>query len=447
MQPESSPSSLPPAEVPGAPWYLPLTASPVTTLVCVAAFVGLGVVAAVMSPAQHLARGTIILPNAGNRAGSSFASVATSLGLGAEAGSLPMFTAILKSERMLNSVSQRAGVPRKRLRKDFGIRDDAKSNTIEVYATATSPDLALRIVRSSLLALSDITAQVNLPGRRGQAQRLSASLANRQRGLAKAEIALKEFLSTAKVLPGGGANLASQADLGSTSDTASTGAGDGVSIEPGLSYGRQLSSLEIELRKLDSSVEAIRAAARAQRTTAPLDLPPVRLWADKIADAEARLAALKPRFREGSPEVRETERTLTGLLAARNRDIDLYVQSVQASLSGPAQALSVRRAGIESQIADVKRYAQAVPGETIRYLRLARDVKLNEQIVSQIRLQYERARLEQTDDPNTWSVLDVPAIDEEYDAGKTKRNVAMGALLGSLLAYGLGTRRLARKRT
>ena len=432
------------SEPPTVRWYAPLVASPVLTLACMAVFVGLGVAASVLIPAQYLARGKIILPNS-SKGGSALAGLASSVGLGGvDSGSLPMFAAILKSERMLSDVARRTGVPRKKLRKDLGVRDDPKANTIEIYATAPTKNGALRVVKSSLVALDEIADRVNLPVRENRTKSLQNTLANRQQALTRSEGALKGFLASAKTLPGGSVDLSPANGL-DTAASSSDGPNGIQSAGAGLGYKQQVSSLEIQLRKLDRSMEAIHTAARAQETAAPLDLPPVQLWADKIAGAQARLAELRPRYQEGSPEIREAEAALAGIQAQRKRDIDKYLASVQASLTGPAQSLSVLRAGVESQIADVKRYADAMPGETIRYLRLLRDVKTNEQIVGQIRLQVEKSKLDQTDDPNTWSVLDAPEIDDEYDSTKAKRNIGLGILLGIASAYALGSARLARK--
>ena len=358
QSPETPFSSGVPAEEPTDPWYAPFARRPAITLLCLAAGLGVGVAASLVLSPKYLARGKIILPN--STRSSAFAGLAGSLGIQAgDTGSLPMFAAILRSETMVARIAALNGLTRKEVRKVFNAKDDPKSNTIEITVTGRDPERALKIARTGIQALSDIASKVNLPLKEDQSVRLRASLANRQRDLEANERALKAFLESAKTLPSGGGL---QASVKSPSgDAQGGGTNDAATIAPGLGYRQQLSSLEIQLRSLESSAAAIQANAKAQETTPPLDLPPVRLWAERIAQAQANLAELRPRYRAGSPEVVEAEETLTNVQAAMRRDVERYLANVRASLTGTAQTLSVTRAGIETQIAEVKKYVDAAP--------------------------------------------------------------------------------------
>lgn len=408
----------------------PLLANPLLTLGLAAVFAALGAVASFVLPPQYQAHGKIILPNSGGRS-SSLSTLANFAGVSADTGSLPMFTAILKSERMLNAVSHATNVPKKKLRKQMDVRDDSKANTVEVVATASDPDLALKIVKSGLKTLGDIAVRVNLPLRQNQTSRLATDLTGQQQTLAKNEAALQAFLQSSKTAIAGGSALAG----------GSSASGDAGTVGAGMSYKQQLTALQIEADNLDAQLRAIDETSKQQAAAAPLDLPPVKLWAERIAQAQANLAEVRIRYHENTPETRGAEKALRDVLELRKHDVDQYLASVRASLTGTTQSLSTQRQGVASQIAAVQKYVDAAPNETIQYLRLLRNVGESEAIVREIRLQYERAREEQGNDPNNWSVLDLPEIDDTNDPRRTSRDAMMGGLAGLALAYAIAVRR------
>lgn len=445
----SSPAEVPPlgarAESPDA-WQTPFVANIPRTLLCVAALVGVGLGLSYLRPPRYLAHTKIILPNSSARS-SALAGLAGTLGLGADGSSLPMFSAILNSDRMLDRLSLHSGLTRRRLHGIMLVRDDVKSNTIEISATGFDKAQMLRLVRDSLEGLNDITAKVNLPVREDQTSRLGATLANRQQSLRKAQEDLRRFLTSAKTLPGGSVDLGIAKIPASTDPTAASPGNDLGTVQTGLGYKQQLSSLEIQLQKLDSSVAAIRQASDAQQSSPPLDLPPVKLWADRIAAAQAKIAEMRSRYQPDSPEIREAERSLRNLMDERRRDVDRYLTSVRASLAGPSEPLAVTRAGVVSQINALKKYVDVAPDETIEYLRLFGNVASAQAIVNQVRLLYEKARLDQGNDPNTWAVLDLPEIDPDFDSRNVTRNVGLGVVGGLAIAYWLGSRRRPRRTT
>ena len=91
------------------------------------------------------------------------------------------------------------------------------------------------------------------------------------------------------------------------------------------------------------------------------------------------------------------------------------------------------------------READAAPRESLEYQRLSREVGTLSSLVSQLRVDYEQAKLESADDPNRWEILDPPTADDEPINKKYSRNVALAALGGFFLGVPFALRRAKRQ--
>jgi uncharacterized protein involved in exopolysaccharide biosynthesis len=101
--------------------------------------------------------------------------------------------------------------------------------------------------------------------------------------------------------------------------------------------------------------------------------------------------------------------------------------------------LELQRVGLEAQIVALRRLAVRAPEDTLKLQRLAREVATLSDIVQQLRVSLEQARMEMSRDPNRWEVLEEGTLKEESVNKRWRRNLAItggvGLVAGAMLAW------------
>ena len=165
-----------------------------------------------------------------------------------------------------------------------------------------------------------------------------------------------------------------------------------------------LAQAETNLRRTEEKTGIVLPEGEAQA-----GLSATAQLASEINAAEIRLAGLRVGATEQNPEVIEARTQLAGL---------------RAQLARQQAATSARRPG--GGLASTSE----LPGLTLEYSRVARELKLREGIYDTLTQQYERARLSSTDPGPQLQVID-RAVPPERKAGPHKRDFAItGFFLG-----------------
>ena len=400
----------------------------------------LGAVYTLLVPPRYEAKTTILMP--GSKPPSSAASLAQSLGVGGLGGNgdptLPMFRKILESETVTAAVARKFGLKKPIVRQMRTIDDDAKTNTIDLAVQNKNKAIALSMANEFLSQLRQQNTKLSLPGKSKQAGLLATALAANSQALARSEVQLQRFVASAVTSPGMVGSLTD----GGTSDN--RGPANGVS--PAFRYHDQLTTLSLQLQKLDNQLKVIDAKSVEASVVKPDDFPPVAIWNRRLSELEAALSAARATYSPDSPEVRDAQSSYDQVQKLLKKDVSKYLTAVERRVTGDVSRLDQDRASVVRQIASIRLLADAAPKEALQYQRLVRNVTTLTSLVSQLRVQYEQAKLESADDPNRWEVLDEPVLADDPVNKKYTRNVSLAALGGFFLAVPLAFRLGKRRR-
>ena len=394
-------------------------------------------------PARYEVKSTILLP--GTKAQSSLASAAQSLGVstGSADTTLPMFRKILESESVTSAVSKKCGLPNRTLRQIRTIEDDGKTNSIDITVQHRDKAFAIKVASEYIVALRAENSKLSLPSKGRRIDNLLAALNNKNQALSEAEEKMERFVSTAKTSPGVAAPLEVSSGSGSTAGTGAGGSGS--TTIPAFRYQDQVTTLSIELEKLDNQLKLIDSKSEQASKIQPDDFPPVAAWKEQRSELQARLNTARALYNSESPEYRDVQTEYNEVEKLQQKDVDKYLDAVKRRVTGDVSKLDQDRAAVIRKIESIRRLANAAPREALEYQRLLRNVSTLSQIAANFRLEYERAKLDSADDPNRWEVLDAPTAAEEPVNKKYSRNVSLGALAGFFLAMPFALKRARRR--
>ncbi|GBC97316.1 hypothetical protein HRbin16_03138 [bacterium HR16] len=415
----------------GTIWQRKWTVSVVTAL-----SVLIGVLATWLPAPVYEASSTLLFPAGGT---SPLAGLAQSFGLSIPSGGaapLKMYRAVLESDRIRALIAQQAQVSPKLLLQITTIKDDAQASLITVSVRHKDPRLAQRIARLYVSTLATLNRELNLPLVRNQVDFLEKELALRTRQLREAENRLLQFHQ--RMVREGGAPSAGGGATAGISSTSPLRALGGTASGLDGSYLQQLNSARLQLQQVNEQIATARASAQKLAKSAanlPADLPPAAQWRQKLTDLEYELRVAELTYGPDAPNVVKLKRQIELTRRQLRKEIDNYLQAVNMNLDPNLAPLELQRVGLEAQISALQQLAARAPEDTLRLQRLAREVATLNDIVQQLRVNLEQARMEMSRDPNRWEVLEDGTLKEEPVNKRWKLNIAL-ALAGGLL---LGT--------
>lgn len=407
----------------------------VVTMLCVL----VGVLATWLPAPVYEASSTLLFPAGG---APSLAGLAQSLGLSIPSGAtapLKMYRAVLESDRIRGLIARQAHVSPKLLLQITTVKDDAQASLITVSVRHKDPRVAQRIARLYVSTLAKLNRELNLPLVRNQTEFLEKELALRTQQLREAENRLLQFHQ--KMVQEGGAPSTSGgagASIGSASPLRALG-----SSISGLdsTYLQQLNSARLQLQQVNEQIATARASAQQLAKSAmnlPADLPPAAQWRQKLADLEYELRVAELTYGPDAPNVVKLKRQIALTRQQLRKEIDNYLQAVNMNLDPNLAPLELQRVGLEAQVDALQRLATRAPEDTLKLQRLAREVATLNDIVQQLRISLEQARMEMSRDPNRWEVLEDGTLKEEPVNKRWKLNIALalagGLMLGTLVA-------------
>lgn len=363
-------------------------------------------------PPVYQAKATVILP-AQSVPTPALGGLASTLGLqlgNSEQDSLMMIKAILESRRVAVEVAKQVGVDPDKLEMD--VREDRFANTLSLRVRDGDSERALRLSSLYIESLRAANKSLRLPTRSVAIAELESLLDSRQQQLMESEALLEDFLRGSQTAP-------FQMGLGGFS--------------PNLSYKDQLNALRFEYEQLTAQLEDIDRRTSASARLLPDDLPPVMKWAEELTRMEAELTAKRATLAPGSTELRQMEQQYADAQQSLKRDVDNYLESIRERVAESTADIETQRVGIEEKISSLEVLAEVAPSEMTAYARLRRDTEILNSIVQQVRLELEQARLDRTNDPNRWEVLDEPYLEPKPINKRYGRNGAVALLLGVVL--------------
>jgi len=401
------------------------------TLLCVF----IGVLATWLPKPVYEASSTLLFPAGGT---SVLAGIAQSLGISAPGGGtapLKMYRAVLESARLREMISQETGIELKKLETMTTVKDDAQASLITVSVRHEDPSTAQKVARLYVRSLARLNKELNLPLARNQVDFLEKELALRTKQLREAESRLLEFQR--RMVGEGGAPSAPASSLssGGIPGLSSLRVSSGAS---GLdsSYLQQLNSARLQLNQVQQQIAAAREAAQRvakSATDLPADLPPAASWRAKLTELEYELRVAELTYGPDAPSVVRLKKQIDLTRQQLRREIENYLKAVNMNVDPSLAPLELQRVGLEAQVSALQRLAARAPEDTLQLQRLAREVSTLNELVQQLRVSLEQARMEMSRDPNRWEVLEDGRLKEEPVNKRWKLSIALALAGGGML--------------
>ncbi|MDW8103875.1 MAG: Wzz/FepE/Etk N-terminal domain-containing protein [Armatimonadota bacterium] len=409
----------------------------VVVITVLSGFVGL--LATWLPAPVYEAQSVLLFPAGGV---SPLIGIAQSLGISVPSGGtapLKMYRTVLESERIRRLLSEQVNLTPRQLQRMTTVREDPQASSISITVRHTDPQLAQQVARLYISALATLNREMNLPLARNQVEFLEKELAQRTRQLRQAENQLLQFQR--RMVEEGGAPSAAGIGVG--------GAGSSLSGTES-AYLQQLNSARLQLEQVQQQIRRVREAAQraAQSATElPADLPPAAEWRKKLADLEYELRVTEITYGPDAPEVVRLKKQI-GLTQQQLRTaIEDYLRAVNLGVESNLAPLELQRVGLEAQIAALQQLAARAPADTLRLQRLAREVATLGEIVKQLRVALEQARLEMSRDPNRWEVLEEGTLKERPVNKRWVRNTAVALSVGLMLGAATAVAQTRGRRT
>lgn len=344
---------------------------------------------------------------------------------------LKVYEGFLDSERTLKLVADTLGIKKREVREMRRLTDQAMENSVTISAINKNPDLAKQVVELHLKALAEINREVNDPLVNDDIKVLDTKIKDQQKLIADIEKRLLTFQNGAITAP----------------SVAVTGSGKEATVVANSPRWQDMQrQLEIELGRVSSSISsANRAIMRSSNAKEmPSNIPPVKKWRERLVDLEYQLKLKEIEYAEESPEVRNLKDAIATTKREMQSEISAYAKSVQSGIIDPTApeaslpAMITQRAGIEAQLAAVRRLASQAPLESIQLARLTRDLQTQSMILQQLQAQYKLAEVQAAREPNRWQVLDDTEVEDKPVNKSYAKNGGLSLLLGLFLGTIIG---------
>lgn len=393
----------------------------------------LGIAYTLFAPAIWEAKSTIVFPvrTPSLLGAGSFEQTGLAATLGGGPTPLKIFAGMLDSERALEIVCKETGVTRRKLMEMVSIQEHGTESSISISARNVDADLAKKIVTSYLGALRTINNTIGKPLVSDDATVLKAQLDTQKVTLANSEKALLAFQQTALTAP----------------SVATAGSGKESSVVPNAGkWGEMLRSLELQLVSLDSSIKDAEHRMNLITTSLkdlPASIPPVEKWRGKLIEQEYEKKIKELTLAPEAPELKKLNEAIAVTKTQLSSELEKYAKAANNGMVDTAglnrmPTYLTQRVALQAQIEAVSRLAKIAPAESIRLTQLMRDVTTQSAILQQLQAQYQLASLQSERDPNHWTVLDEPRVDDKAVNKSFSKNgilsLIAGCALGSLAA-------------
>lgn len=323
---------------------------------------------------------------------------------------------VLHSRPSLDKVIKVTGEDRETVERELDTKREGKAAQISIGWADKDQKKALAAVQAAIDGLKEVGDQVGFTAASQQARLLKSTLSEREGQLRKAEDDLASY----------------QKRMKAPSDPADpTTAG---------SYMKQKTDLEIQLTATNASLKQARAYASdsAAAPELPTEIPTVARFREKLVELEYQYNLQAAELGEKAPAIKKLKSDIDLTRTALRKEIDLYLQSVNRNVDPNLAKLEAQRAVLASQLQAVTRLADSAPGEAVELGRRSREVLTLATLVTELRKQYETARVAAEVSKVRWNVLEKPYIEDKPLNKRWARQPVLGFVFGCILAT-LGT--------
>lgn len=359
----------------------------------------------------------LLLPDSQSSPSSAIAGVTASLGLETKAHPLDVLNGILNSHSARATIASKTGTTVRDLEKELGSSVDTTRNILTITMRNHSRQKALDTTALAIRVLDRLARDLNTTRAGRQAALLRSEVERYSSLLVAADRKLLEFQRHMKTAPP------------SLQDPSAS------------NYFRQLRDLEYKLAQTDRELQVARASALSSARKA-VELPtglPVAVWRARILDLSYRLQVAQVSLGPREPSVVKLRAELDVARRQLRDEIANYIRSVNLGVDPSIASLAAARMLLSWQVDYTRAIANAAPDEAVELQRLLREQAVLDNVLSGIRADYAKAKIDADVDRVRFTILDQPYVLE--DGPVNKRYVAFtafgllgGALLGAMIA-------------
>lgn len=379
------------------------------------ALLGIGAFAfTLLSPPIWQAKATLVMPMPETTPVNS--QLAMFVGQPASS-SIDVLAGIVKSHRLLKEVAAKTDSDPFKLERILRTDVNPAAGQLSLKAEDGSKERAALYLSEAIVTLDKLAKEVGLSVASRTRSEIETSLAQRRQELETAETRLSNFLARALTAP----------------DPANPGASS--------EYRKAFSEARIQEQRLDRELAAERQKMSqvAKAGDLPTGIPELQPLRDQLIAKETELANAKIQFSDSSREVTTLQRQVKVLRDAVQREVAKRYQAVDQGADLRIAQLEASKLVAEWQADSLRRLADAAPREAAEASRLHREVQTLASVVNELRMQYEKARIDADVDKVRWSVLEPPYIVEppvnKHPVRSTAFGMVTGFLLGCLIAF------------
>lgn len=217
----------------------------------------------------------------------------------------------------------------------------------------------------------------------------------------------------------------------------------------GLTYMRRLQDTELQLGTVERQLAVAKDEAEKQASAdaqVPSALVANQKWRDKLVQLEYDLQVAETRLGPMAPEVVRLKREIEVAQKQIKQEIANEIRSVQQNINPKVAELEAQRLVLEWQRAEMVKYSDLAPKEALEFQRLVREAMARSEVLKELRLKYEAARVGAEVERVKYSVLAKPYVEPKPVNKTFIRNGLLGMFLGVMLAAMLRWRAFGRQR-
>lgn len=319
---------------------------------------------------------------------------------------------VLHSRPSIEKVIKATGENRETVERGLETKREGKAAQISVGWADTDQKKALAAVQAAIDGLKEVGDQVGFTAASQQARLLKTTLGEREKQLRKAEDDLADYQK----------KMSAPSD---PNDPASAG-----------SYLKQKTDLEIQLATTEASLKQARSYANSSAAAPelPTEIPTVARFREKLVELEYQYNLQAAELGEKAPAIRKLKSDIELTRTALRKEIDLYLQSVDRNVDPNLARLEAQKTVLTSQLQAVTRLAASAPGEAVELGRRSREVLTLSELVTELRKQYETARVAAEVSKVRWNVLEKPFIEDKPLNKRWARQPVLGFVFGVVLS-------------
>lgn len=361
-------------------------------------------------PAKYLTRTTLVFP--GDDAPSKLSLGAGLLG---DKDDTAMYRGILESYPVQNSVATKIGMPLKDIKKYLDIKPKPDTKELSVEVEDADKDKALEAVKTALGELTDITRSISFSKAERQADLLGKLIVDKRKAANEANQKVVQYAKS----------MHAPIDPTDFSQVA----------EIPRKYGEVSRELEVAKESF-SDAQARLTKLVANGLNAPSGIEALDNVRKEIVTQRAELDTLQVSFGEDAPNVRLKEKELDVLVASAKQEQNKILADIRNGSSPLLKDVVTKQDLLKHQVKAVKPIADATYQEAVDFGQLVKEAEVGQAIVSELRQQYETAKVQAAVDRLKWYVLEQPHTLEEPTNKSYLRNMAVASSI-ALLIFGI----------